>query len=234
MRRVWITRAQPGADATAGRVAALGFEAVVAPVLAVRDLPGEIDLTDVGALAFTSANAVRAFAARCEARDLPVFAVGAATARAAEEAGFGQIASADGDVSALAQLIGTRPANLTGTLLHPAAAEPAGDLPGALKSAGVAVRSLALYETIPAEVPPSVLDGLGTISDVLVHSPRAARRLAAVLTGRPLGHVTACTLSPEVCAPLVGVGFAQAIAAPLPTEDALLSLLVRTMPRKAT
>lgn len=234
MRRVWITRAQPGADATAGRVAALDFEAVVAPVLAVRDLPGEIDLAGVGALAFTSANAVRAFAARCDARALPVFAVGAATARAAEEAGFGQIASADGDVSALAQLIGSRAANLTGTLLHPGAAEPAGDLPGALKHASVAVRSLPLYETIPVEVPPSVLDELGTISDVLVHSPRAARRLAAVLAGRPVGHMTACTLSPEVCAPLAGVGLAQAIAAPLPTEDALLSLLVRTMPRKAT
>ena len=50
--RVWITRAQPGADATAERVRALGHEAVVAPLLAVRPLSDvEIDLTGVAALA---------------------------------------------------------------------------------------------------------------------------------------------------------------------------------------
>lgn len=230
MKRVWITRAQPGAEATAGRVAALGFEPVVAPVLAVRELPARIDLTGVGALAFTSANAVRAFAGRCETRELPVFAVGTATAAAAEEAGFGQIASANGDVADLARLIARRAADLTGILLHPAAAEPAGDLTGALKSAGVEARALALYETVPVEVPKSVLDALGTIDVVLVHSPKAARHLAAALARWPVAHMTAYALSPEVCAPLAGVGLAQTITAPLPTEDALLSLLARTTP----
>ena len=35
-QRIWITRAQPGADSTAERVRALGHDAVVAPLLAVE------------------------------------------------------------------------------------------------------------------------------------------------------------------------------------------------------
>ena len=64
-QRIWITRAQPAADVTAERVRALGHEAMVAPLLAVRPVePEPIDLEGVAALAFTSANGVRAFAER--------------------------------------------------------------------------------------------------------------------------------------------------------------------------
>ena len=62
-QRIWITRAQPGAEVTAERVRALGHEAIVAPLLAVRVLPDvTVDLAGVSALAFTSANGVRAVA----------------------------------------------------------------------------------------------------------------------------------------------------------------------------
>ena len=87
-QRIWITRAQPGADATAERVRALGHEAIVAPLLAVRALDDvHVDLNGVAALAFTSANGVRAFSDICGERSLRVFAGGAATAQAARAAG---------------------------------------------------------------------------------------------------------------------------------------------------
>jgi uroporphyrinogen-III synthase len=225
LRRIWITRALPGAEATAERVRGLGFTAIVAPVLKVRDLPGWIDLAGVGALAFTSANAVRAFAARNRRRDLPVFAVGGASAEAARLAGFSQIVSADGNVTALARLIAGRATALRGAVLHPGAAELAGDMTGALEGAGIEVRAVSLYETVTAEVPPEVLDGLGAIDGVLAHSPKAGRRLAEILRTRPAPHLTAYCLSPEVCAPLESLGIGRVIAAPLPTEDALLSLM---------
>ena len=86
-RKIWITRAQPAAELTAQRVRALGHEALVAPLLAVRTLPDvSIDLAGVAALAFTSANGVRAFADLSGERSLRVFAVGAATAQAAAAA----------------------------------------------------------------------------------------------------------------------------------------------------
>ena len=62
--RIWVTRAEPGASATAGRLRALGLDPLVSPVLEVRPLEAAIDTDGAAALAFTSANAVRAFAAR--------------------------------------------------------------------------------------------------------------------------------------------------------------------------
>src|SRR4051812_13210942 len=95
-QKIWITRAQPGADVTAERVRALGHDVLVTPLLSVRALPGvHIDLIGVAALAFTSANGVRAFADLTGERNLKVFAVGAATALAARAVGFKTVLSAD-------------------------------------------------------------------------------------------------------------------------------------------
>src|SRR6185437_15894191 len=154
-QKIWITRAQPGAAATADRVRALGHDALVAPLLAVHAIEDvQVDLSGVAALAFTSANVVRCFADICAERSLRVFAVGAATAQAARAAGFKLVLSADGDVEALADGIGQRRAELRGAVLHPGAAEPAGDLAGALAKQGVTARSLILYETVPAAIEP--------------------------------------------------------------------------------
>src|SRR6185312_2123357 len=152
-QRIWITRAQPGAQATADRVRALGHDALIAPLLAVRAIgDAEVDLSGVAALAFTSANGVRTFADICAERSIRVFAVGAATAQAARAAGFKLVLSADGDVDALAEGIGQRRGELRGVVLHPGASEPAGDLAGALEKQGVAARSLILYETVPVKL----------------------------------------------------------------------------------
>ena len=133
-KRIWITRAQPGADATAERVRVLGHEPVVAPLLAVKVLPdAQVDLSGVAALAFTSANGVRAFADLSGERAMRVFAVGSATAEAAKAAGFKRVLSADGDVNALAIGISHRKNELIGEVLHPGALEPAGDLVSALE-----------------------------------------------------------------------------------------------------
>src|SRR5688500_18962148 len=153
-QKIWITRAQPGADVTAERVRALGHDAVVAPLLAVRVLPDvTVDLAGVAALAFTSATGVRAFADASGERARKVFAVGAATAQAARAAGFRAVLSADGDVEAQAGGIAVRRSERRGAVLHPGAAEPAGDLAGALEKHGVEARRLILYETAPVTLP---------------------------------------------------------------------------------
>lgn len=226
MKRIWVTRALPGAEATAQRLRALGADPIVAPVLAVRTLSARIDLTGVAALAFTSANAVRAFAAISEARGLAVFAVGAATAAEARAAGFGEVHCAEGDVAALGRFIAARADRLSGAVLHPGAAQPAGDLTGSLRNAGVEARALAIYETVAADVPDAVLAGLAAIDGVLVHSPRAGWRLAEILADRPAPGLVAYCLSGEVAATVAGLDLASSVTAPLPSEDALLSLVV--------
>lgn len=225
--RIWITRAEPGASRTAEKLRALGHQPVIAPLLEVHPLPGRIVLDGVGALAFTSANGVRAFAERSPDPDLwralPVFAVGDATAAAAQKAGFGQVMSASGDLHALADLIAAHAPAIKGAVLAPGPREPAGDLPRALAAQGVTGRALALYETLPL-----FPNGIGPVDAVLVHSPKAAERLAVVLGGE-LGPAAYC-ISPAAAAPLAGHPFAKVVWADHPDEDSLLALLPEAPP----
>ena len=171
---VWITRAEPGATLTADRVAAMGHEPLVAPLLRIETLPDvAVDLTGVAALAFTSSNGVRAFAELCPRRDLRVFAVGAGTTAAAKAAGFKAVLSADGDVAALAGRIAARRSELVGTVLHAAAAEPAADLLGALTPAGLEARSrLVTVEEPVAKRLDHVVERTRHVGDRLVAQQR--------------------------------------------------------------
>ncbi len=229
-RTIWITRAQPGADQTAERVRALGHEVLVAPLLEVRAVaPDSIDLSGVGALAFTSANGVRAFTDLSDSRNLRVFAVGAATARSAREAGFKNVLSSDGDVAALAEGIAARKGELRGgVVLHPGAAEPAGDLAGALASQGVLLRQLALYDTVAAELSEGDRARLPEVDIALLHSPKAARVLARMARGGPMPTLRVLALSKAVLQPLARTRLAAKAFAPFPLEAALLNLIDRT------
>jgi uroporphyrinogen-III synthase len=229
-RRIWVTRASPGAETTAARLVAMGLAPLVDPLLEVRDLSPTVDLTDVAALAFTSVNGVAAFARLYDGRDRPVFAVGDRTARAAREAGFADVDSADGDVEALAALILSQAARLGGAVLHPCALDPAGDLVSPLVAAGLSARRLAVYEAVDRDPSPSTLAGLDDLEAVLLHSPRAARALGGWLAGRPAPGLRALCLSPAVAAPLATPAAAGRLgsvtSAPHPSETALLALLM--------
>lgn len=220
---VWITRARPGAEATAARVADLGFTPIVDPLLEVASLETAVDLSGAAALAFTSANGVQAFARLSAERSLPVFAVGRATARAAAEAGFARVASADGDVEDLARLIADAKA---GPVLWAGARDPAADLVALLGGLGVVARGAVVYETVDREPSPETLARLDAPLTALLHSPRAARRLAAILRRRPAAALRALCLSEAVAAPLRSLGEPGSVAcAPRPDETALLALL---------
>ncbi|HKT54642.1 MAG TPA: uroporphyrinogen-III synthase, partial [Caulobacteraceae bacterium] len=217
--RVWVTRTRPEADATAARVRARGFEAVVAPVLEARALAGAaIDLADVDALAFTSAHAVRAFAGLCDVRDLAVFAVGDRTADVAREAGFSEVRSAAGDAGALADAIASAGVR---RVLHPRGARTAADLAALLAPRGVHGRPVIVYATAPtpnAAIPERV-------AVVLIHSPRAAACVAERIDSASAGGMSALCISCAAAEPLAGLGFARLEAAPFPNEAALLDLL---------
>ena len=223
--RVWITRARPGADRTAGRLRDLGLEPVVRPLLALEPLSPDLpDLGRFAALAFTSSNGVAAFAALAPRRDRPVFAVGDATAHAAREAGFTDVRSAAGALGDLARLIA---ATAPGPLLAPGAETPSGDLARAVRDAGgdVEVQPLPVYRAAPTGAePPLPLDA------VLIHSPRAAGELAA-RPALPAALVVAC-ISPAAAAPLEATGRACAVAE-APHEAALLAALQQALGKRA-
>ncbi len=225
-RTLWITRAQPGAGATAARVIELGIEPIVAPLLEVRALAGaDLDLAGVSALAFTSANAVAAFAARSPERGFRVFAVGDATAAAARAQRFQSVLSAQGDVAALASALTSRRRELSGVILYPAAAEPSQDLAGALAAIGLNVRQVAVYETVAVAPPDELAARLPQIDGVLLHSARAAQGLARFAKGHPAPQLVAYCLSRQIARALSRAGLAQILSAPQPNETALLALV---------
>ena len=228
--RVWITRAEPGAAATAARVRAIGFDPLVAPLLTVVPLETPLDLDGVGSIAFTSTNGVKAFAARSDWRGAPVFTVGDSTAKIARAAGFKSVCSADGEIAALIRLIAA--ARPTGVVLHPCGLHLAGDFKGGLKRAGLVARDVALYDTPAVDALPGeaaqVLQAR-EVSAVLLHSPRAAAILAGLASCFDLSETLALGFSSACLGPLKALGFLGLIKAKRPREDALLDALLAAM-----
>lgn len=227
--RIWVTRAAPEAEATARRLRARGHAPLVAPVLDVRHLGSPApSLEGVGALAFTSRNGVRAFAAVSPERTLPVFAVGRATAAAADDLGFTDVRSAEGDAAALAALIAE--ARPEGEVLHAAPEVPAADLPAALAERGIRARAQVVYRTELLELPAAAAAALAAeppeLDAVLVHSPRAARRLAGFLElQKAASTLEAYCISEAAAEPLRPLNFKALRTAPFPDEASLLKLI---------
>jgi uroporphyrinogen-III synthase len=222
--RILVTRSEPGASETAARLKTLGYAPIVEPLFAI--VPLDVTLPAFDALAFTSANGARQLAVLSTRRDIPVFCVGARTAETARDAGFTNVTSANGDVTALGDLILAQlPAGTH--LLHAGNAESRGDLSGRLSAQGIAASFVALFHAEPVAAPgPELARHLGgdqAFDAVLIHSPRAGEILAGMIRAahRPC-PVAAAAISPAAAAPLAGLiqGLATASA---PTEDALLS-----------
>jgi uroporphyrinogen-III synthase len=227
-RRVLITRSEPGASETAERLAGLGYDPVIEPLFAIE--PIEAALPDFDALAFTSANGVRAFVKLNSRRDAPVFCVGGRTAEAASDAGFSNVLSADGDVGGLVQLIAAKLDQGAG-LLHTGNEENRGDLSDQLGDRGRKAEFVATFRAAPVGSPgPALaahLAGKPNFEAVLVHSPRAGVILAGfVQTSPERKRLNVAAISPAAASPLKSLADRIEVAA-APNEEALLNALGR-------
>ena len=233
--RVLVTRPKEDARGFAAALAARGHEALLEPLLSVEVLqPGEapVDLLGVQALLFTSANGVRAFAARTALRDVPVYTVGDASAQAARDAGFGYVQSAAGDVEALARLVEGNLKPTKGSLFHAAASVVAGDLQGRLEKSGFAVRRCILYRTVEVDrLTNGTFEALsmGEVDVITFFSPRTAATFVRLVEEMgiqgALGHTRAACLSEAVAAKLSDLPWADIIVAERPDQDALIACL---------
>jgi len=230
--RALITRPVEDAQSLADALAAHGIEPVIEPLLTINALSTKLPALDgVRALLFSSANGVRAFAARSERRDLAVFAVGPATAEAARVAGFGAIETAEGDAEALARLVVERLKPDEGRLIHVAGSTVTGDLAGRLAAQGYAIERIALYDAVPADaLSARVADDLaaGRIDWVLLFSPRTAATFARLVrnAGRTdaLKLCTALCLSPPVAEAVSSLPWHRVRIATRPDQANLLAL----------
>jgi uroporphyrinogen-III synthase len=216
-RPLLILRPQPGADDTAQRARALGLEPVVAPLFTVRSLAWRPpDPADFDAVLLTSANAAReAGPALARFTALPCWAVGEATAAAAQEAGFADVRTGSSDGTALVQAAAgagiSRVLHLHGRE-HIALAWP-----------DLTVESRAVYAAHAAETLPQAARGLRN-PVALIHSPRAAARFASLAEEKRRITIAAISLA---AAGAAGTGWAEVAVAAAPRDEALLELAVK-------
>ena len=237
--RALITRPREDAEPVARALAGRGFSVMIEPLLEIlRDDNAPLPPLDglQGVLA-TSANGVRAFAARTERRDLPVWAVGEATAREATTLGFEAVEAAGGDVTALAALVTETLDPAAGPLLHVAGAQVAGDLSGLLVAAGFKVERAVLYNAQAAgRLSPQLLDALdrNAIDIALFFSPRTAAGFVflAHAAGRAdaCRNVTAYGLSRACAVMLSRITWRRLRAAAVPTQESLLAAIDEDAP----
>ncbi len=200
--QVLVTRPEPDASEFAALCRENGLAPVLCPLMEVVFETAAVDLSGVGALAFTSANGVRAYLANSADKSLPVFAVGEATAQTASDAGFNEVKIAAGDIEALAGLIGEHRDSLSGEVLHIAGAARTGDLIAALNAQRIAARRMTLYAAneVAALLPDAL--SLSPSGWVALFSPRTAALFAKLVesagAGERFGNMRAACLSDAV------------------------------------
>ena len=212
MRRVIVLRPEPGASETVARARQLGLDAVAIPLFAIEPLPWTAPKDSFDGLLLTSANAVRAAGDGLAAlRALPVYAVGEATGAAAVAAGLQVAVAGSSGVDALLASI-----DLELKLLHLCGEDRAIAI-GARQS----ITAVPVYRAIQLDNP-DLRALVGNV--VLVHSPRAGRRLAELVTNRGTTIVVAISKSAAAAA---RVGWKRTAIADQPSDQALLALAAR-------
>jgi uroporphyrinogen-III synthase len=229
LKRVLITRPEPGATETATRLTALGLLPVIAPVLSI--VARDIHVPDyVAAVLLTSRNAVTACPPSLHNR--PVFAVGAATAARAAEAGFSHVFNADGDAQALSKLVASTLSSEAGPLFLPTGQGQGTNLAASLRERGFTVLRRVAYQAVcvPA-LPEAVATHLrqrqltaamffsGQTSRHFVHLLQAARLSDAVR------DVEAVSISERAAMALRSLPWRRISVAATPNQDAMLVLL---------
>jgi uroporphyrinogen-III synthase len=216
MRRLFVFRPQPAADQTVERALSMGVDAVALPLFELEPVKWTApDCRDFDGILLTSANAVNMAGAEMERlRGLPVHAVGEATALAAEVAGFGVAARGDGGVDDLLKSIepDTR-------LLH-----LCGEDRRTPQAPSQAIRRVTVYRAKPLPNVAGLEQLQGQVA--VLHSPRAARRLAELVDAAERANVILAAIS-KAAAEAAGAGWEGIRVASTPTDAALLALAAR-------
>ncbi|AHJ64342.1 Uroporphyrinogen-III synthase [Granulibacter bethesdensis] len=240
---ILVTRPEPGASATARRLDALGFTPVLAPALEVRIRPDALAgeaLPDLQAVLVTSANAIPALD---PLRSLPLFAVGDATARAAQAAGHQDVTSAGKDADRLLMLVRARLDPAGKPLLLASGEEQGAFLYQGLSQSGFTVLHRFVYCARPVQALPEQAEqalrilmegaapsaGVAGLKAVLFFSPETARSFVRLLDRAGLTDATsglvACVISPAVVEAITALTWRDIRVAAQPTQDDLLALL---------
>lgn len=228
-QHILITRPQVEAEKEAVEIEARGFLPLIVPMLEITPLKVSLpDLSSYQALAFTSANGVRAFADQSQERTIPVFTIGTTTADTARQAGFETVHEADGTAERLSALLETKDWLPETKILHLSGEDVARDL----IVPSITVERLALYKAIQAQtVPADCLEALGqgSITAIMFYSPRTAETTISLLReyGRigQVSSIKALCISDSVVKCLRDLPWQDVQVADKPDQAAMLQLV---------
>ena len=234
--RLLVTRPEPDALKLRAVLEERGHQATVEPLQSVSFEDGDdFDLDGVQALIATSRNALRALKSRPslgQARKLPLFAVGRATATEGRALGFETVVTGAGTAQELVAHIVSVAEPSAGLLLHLAGETLASDLAGELESHGFRVLQPVVYRmraatTLGDETVEQL--ALGEIEGVILTSPRTATIYASLMRKHGLTSVTRrlthFCLSAAIARRLQPLGAVRSEIADAPRLEEVLALI---------
>lgn len=231
--RVLVIRPEADTGDLLAELAARGVTGVAAPILVIEPTGAAVpDLEGYAGILATSRNGVEALARASGRRDLPVYAVGTATAARAAEAGFAEVHEAAGTAEALLDWLAELPPPAIGRLLWPSGEDVRLDLVARLAERGHAVDRVAVYRARPVDRLPveaaAALRG-GALDGVLFFSPRTAGAFVNLVRDAGLAataeRLVAHCISEAVAASARGLRWLAVRTAPRPTRKDLLATL---------
>lgn len=219
--KLLIIRPQPGADATAHRLRAAGHDPVVMPLFAIEHMtPPHISAAGFDAILLTSGNAARAAVDFLTSdHDLPVYAVGSATAAALHKY---SVPVAQTGAEGVEVLVAGAAANGHKRLLW-LAGEDHSVIPSVV---GVHININIVYRSAAVPAPAEFAATASECDVVVLHSSRAGAHFAGLCdaAGLQRDRITLATFS-EAIARSAGPGWASIIVATTPNDAALLDAL---------
>ena len=217
MRRLFVFRPEPAASRTVEKAKAMGLAVTAIPLFELKAIDWALpDASKFDGLLLTSANAVDLAGEKLERlRALPVHAVGEVTAVAARVAGLGVATVGNGGVDDLLAQIGPEE-----RLLH---------LCGEDRRQPMASRQQVTFVPVFRAKVRSDFGGMaeklrGQVA--VLHSPRAAQRLAELIQGDARSTVRIAAIS-HATADAAGQGWAEVQGAEKPSDTVLLALAAR-------
>lgn len=210
-----VTRPEPGNAATVQRAKAMGFDVRAMPLFAARPLAWRAPAAgDFDALLLTSAFAARlAGPELARVASLPVFAVGSATARAAETAGLRVAMTGAGDAQ---RLLDDMTSENIRTILWLCGRDRS-----EFDAHGATMVAVPCYAVDPVDPPAGWAELVAGPAVLLAHSARAATRIAD-LAGAARAHLSLVAISPAVAA-AGGEGWRDLAIAEQPDDVAILA-----------
>ena len=233
--RVLLTRPQAQSEELGSILKTHGVEWLGEPLL--RIVPAGLDpgvLTKPQAVLLTSANASRELIKIPGVRrDLPVFAVGSATAAPLQAAGFSNVQAAGGTAVGLIAHVLQKIDPQAGRLLYLSGSEISRDLSAGLAPAGFSVDRVIAYHACAADrLSERTLHEMSwnRIDGAVFLSARTAATFCSLVIAA--GHKEACarmtavTMSDQVAQALQPAGFRQVVVAESPCLESIIETVL--------